>query len=50
MKLLKIGLALGLLTLMLSAQTVDLGNHVFHNEEGSINLAVDAKHGSQDSR
>ena len=42
MKLLKISLALGLLTLMLSAQTVDLGNHVFHNEEGSINLAVDA--------
>jgi hypothetical protein len=42
MKLFKIGLALGLLTLVLSAQTIDLGNHVFYNEEGSINLAVDA--------
>ena len=42
MKILKIGLALGLMTLMLTAQTVDLGNHVFYNEEGMINLAVDA--------
>ena len=42
MKLLKIGLVLGLLTLMMSAQTVDLGNHVFYNEEGQVNLAVDA--------
>jgi hypothetical protein len=42
MKLVKIGLALSLLTIMLSAQTVDLGNHVYYNEEGAINLAVDA--------
>jgi hypothetical protein len=42
MKILKIGLAVSLLTLMLSAQTVDLGNHVFYNEEGPINIAVDA--------
>jgi len=42
MKLLKIGFFLGLLTLMLSAQTIDLGTHVFYNEEGAINLAVDA--------
>jgi hypothetical protein len=42
MKLLKIGFFLGLFTLMLSAQTVDLGTHVFYNEEGAINLAVDA--------
>jgi hypothetical protein len=42
MKLAKIALAMGLLTLMLSAQTVDLGNHVYYNEEGAINLAVDA--------
>jgi hypothetical protein len=42
MKLLKIGFFLGLFTLMLSAQTVDLGTHVFYNEEGAINIAVDA--------
>jgi len=42
MKLLKITLALAFLAFLLSAQTVDLGNHVFYNEEGGINLAVDA--------
>lgn len=42
MKLVKIAMAMSLLTLMLSAQTIDLGNHVYYNEEGSINLAVDA--------
>jgi len=42
MKLLKAASAVVLLALMLPAQTIDLGNHVFFNDEGMINIAVDA--------
>ena len=31
-----------LFAFMLSAQTIDLGNHVFFNDEGKINIAADA--------
>lgn len=42
MKTVRIALCLGVLGLFLLPQTEELGQNVYYNEEGTINLAVDA--------
>jgi len=42
MKFPRLTFILVLFAFMLSAQTIDLGNHVFFNDEGKINIAADA--------
>lgn len=42
MKIVRIVFCLGVLSLFLLSQTEELGQNVYYNEEGTINLAVDA--------
>lgn len=47
MKILRLTLVIGVVGLLLSAQTVELGQKVFYSDEGYINIALDAAHAAK---
>lgn len=47
MKLLRMTLLIGLVGLLVSAQTLEIGQKVYFNDEGYINIAVDAAYAIQ---